>query len=401
MMRLSALSCAALTVLLAAGDHHRGADAAMTVRDFPIAYPGACAQKSLLGRDLEHGTVAASGSTHEITPEISPSGTPVGAVWVTGQNYDSVVRVAADGSSQVHRIVRPGRTDCAGPHGIQFDRSGKLWVSLEFTGEIVRLAANGTVEKSFDVRYRCKDCSDPGGPHDWINPHPHGMTLSADEKTIWYTGKATGSVGRIALDTGKLETYALPTLGSVPIYIKADKRGTMWVTELLGNNIARVTQAGMVTEFKIPTANSRPIAIVPGPDGAAMWFTEEAGNKVGRIDPQGRITEFPVPKPRGEPHAILAGLAFDDKNNLWVQQYAAPGSTDPRQVDRIIEIDKAILSATPAAGVHVRMTPYDVPTVGTVMHRIILGNDGNMWFTELQTNKVGRVALGRGVSTLR
>ena len=156
-----------------------------------------------------------------------------------------------------------------------------------------------------------------------------------------------------------------------------------------------------MTEFKIPTPNSRPIAIVPGPDGAAMWFTEEAGSNVARIDPNGTITEFPVPKPWREPHAILAGLAFDGANNLWVQQYAAPGSTDPRQIDRLVKIDKAILSATPLSLTHVRMTPYDVPTTGTVMHRIILGNDGNMWFTELQTNKVGTIALGRSRSALR
>ena len=34
------------------------------VRDFPIAYHGACMQRPLLRRDLEHGTVAASGSTY-------------------------------------------------------------------------------------------------------------------------------------------------------------------------------------------------------------------------------------------------------------------------------------------------------------------------------------------------
>jgi virginiamycin B lyase len=61
---------------------------------------------------------------------------------------------------------------------------------------------------------------------------------------------------------GEVENYALKNVGSVPIYIKAWPDGNMWVTELVGNAIARVTPEGLVTEFPILTFNSRPIAIV-------------------------------------------------------------------------------------------------------------------------------------------
>jgi hypothetical protein len=64
---------------------------------------------------------------------------------------------------------------------------------------------------------------------------------------------------------------------------------------VMAGAIARITPCGNVTEFSIPTHNSRPIAIVPEPGGEAMWFTEEAGNKVGRIDMDGNIEEFSVP----------------------------------------------------------------------------------------------------------
>jgi streptogramin lyase len=39
-----------------------------------------------------------------------------------------------------------------------------------------------------------------------------------------------------------------------------------------------------ITEFLIPTANSRPYGITTGPDGF-LWCTEESGNKIGRISP--------------------------------------------------------------------------------------------------------------------
>jgi len=49
-----------------------------------------------------------------------------------------------------------------------------------------------------------------------------------------------------------------------------------------------------VTEFPIPTLNSGPYDIVSGPDGN-LWFTEDSENKIGRITPAGVITEFTIP----------------------------------------------------------------------------------------------------------
>jgi virginiamycin B lyase len=147
-----------------------------------------------------------------------------------------------------------------------------------------------------------------------------------------------------------------------------------------------------VSEFPIPTHNSRPIAIIPQPNSDAMWFTEEAGNRVGRISAGGTITEYPLPLTQS--NVILAGLAFDSDLNLWVQQYIdqnnpTPANPSPSGGDYIVKIDKSILTATDITKVPI--TYYKVPSTQTVMHRIIQGPDGNMWFTELGVNKVGRL----------
>src|SRR3954471_19246906 len=42
------------------------------------------------------------------------------------------------------------------------------------------------------------------------------------------------------------------------------------------------------------TADSFPLGITAGPD-ANLWFTERVGNKIGRITPAGTITEFTIP----------------------------------------------------------------------------------------------------------
>jgi virginiamycin B lyase len=44
--------------------------------------------------------------------------------------------------------------------------------------------------------------------------------------------------------------------------------------------------------FTIPNAGIS--TLTSGPDGA-LWFSESAGNKVARITTAGFITEFPVP----------------------------------------------------------------------------------------------------------
>lgn len=347
-----------------------------TVTEFPVNYP------NLSKAPPHHGGM---GSTHEITFNEKMRD----AIWITGQNYGYVVRVPLDGKTDWGFYAMP---QGSGPHGIEFDADGSVWVTLEFTGKVVRLDKKGKIDKEYDVNMTCSTCPQP------IGTHPHGMGFAPDGKTIWFTGKATGTVGRIdpkgTVTTFPLHTMTSPaqTVGSVPIYIKAGPDGNMWVTELVGNAIARVTQAGVVTEFPIPTRNSRPIAIVPDPNGRGMWFSEEAGNKVAFIDKDGNITEFPVPKTQD--NVILAGLAFDGEKNLWVQQYVDHFNLVPAGTDHIVKIDKSILTAKPTDISRVPITFYEVPTADSVFHRIIQGPDGNMWFTEMNANKVGKLITG-------
>jgi streptogramin lyase len=60
---------------------------------------------------------------------------------------------------------------------------------------------------------------------------------------------------------------------------------TLWFTETAGNRVAQVTTDGVIFEFMIPTASSRPIGVAEGPMGD-VWFAESVGNKIGRLDVQ-------------------------------------------------------------------------------------------------------------------
>ena len=64
--------------------------------------------------------------------------------------------------------------------------------------------------------------------------------------------------------------------------ITAGADGALWFTEGEGNNIGRITTAGVVAEFAIPTVGSGPWYITAGPDGA-LWFAEVNANQIGRL----------------------------------------------------------------------------------------------------------------------
>jgi len=67
----------------------------------------------------------------------------------------------------------------------------------------------------------------------------------------------------------------------IPRRITVGPDGNLWFTETNFNKIGRITPAGGITEFTIPTASSFPFGITAGPDGN-LWFTEADGNKIGR-----------------------------------------------------------------------------------------------------------------------
>jgi virginiamycin B lyase len=49
--------------------------------------------------------------------------------------------------------------------------------------------------------------------------------------------------------------------------------------------IGRMTTPGTFSEYAVATADSQPLDIITGPDGA-LWFTEYNSSKIGRASPQ-------------------------------------------------------------------------------------------------------------------
>ena len=104
----------------------------------------------------------------------------------------------------------------------------------------------------------------------------------------------------------------VPTSGAGAAKIVAGPDGNLWFTELNGNKIGRITPAGAITEFPLPTPDSNPVVITPGPDGN-LWFAEINAGKVARITTSGVVTEFTPPSAGAQPAGVTAG----PDGNIW------------------------------------------------------------------------------------
>jgi len=70
-------------------------------------------------------------------------------------------------------------------------------------------------------------------------------------------------------------------IGLAGLVIVALASGIAWFT-FYHAPVHHASPAGSITEFSLPTGNSKPDGIAAGPDGN-LWFTEDRGNSIGRI----------------------------------------------------------------------------------------------------------------------
>lgn len=295
-------------------------------------------------------TTAGEFKEFPLTSSLSPyhiTNGPDGALWFTEQTLGPDGIGRISTSGAITEYTVPGAKS---PSSLAVGLDGALWIT-DYDGDTTYRALLQPV-----ISESTLSNDEPLG----IAPGPDGA--------MWFTEYLSNRIGRIT-PAGAINEYTIPTGNTQPYFITAGPDGAMWFTEFLANQIGRVNPGtGTITEFKGLTPGSQPAFIVPGPDGA-LWFTEYGASQIGRIDPaSGRITEYPVPTPASEPYGIVAG----PDNMLWFPEILG------NKIGRL----------NPATG---KITEFAVPTAGSQPYAIAVGPDRKLWFTEFQAGRVGTI----------
>ncbi len=189
---------------------------------------------------------------------------------------------------------------------------------------------------------------------------------------LWFTEYGVNQIGRVTT-AGVMTEFPIPTAGSHPWGITTGPDGALWFTENSASRIGRITTAGAITEFPIPMARTFPAGITTGPDGA-LWFT--GGDQIGRITTAGVISQFPLPAGVVTTAGSSLGITTGPEGALWFTVYAGfePNGND---------IGRVTTDGT--------ITVY--PRLYAGPHDIIAGPDGALWFTEVTTQAIARLTL--------
>src|ERR1700730_7426692 len=228
-----------------------------------------------------------------------------------------------------------------------------------------KLASGGVVE------YPVPNSSPSGGTCAGCGTASLSGIAAGPDGNMWYFDVGQNLIGRVT-PAGSITQFAVPGTGAGSEAITGAPDGNIWMVARAPSNgtdsILKVSPAGVITKYALAQGVG-PEGISWGPDGN-IWFTEFWAGKVVRMTPAGVMTEFPVPTPN--PRGIVTG----PDHNLWLVE----GGLYHESIARMT-INGVVTEFPLGSDVNHQLQPYS----------IVSGPDGNLWFTEQAANQIGRI----------
>lgn len=211
-----------------------------------------------------------------------------------------------------------------------------------------------------------------------------GIGVVGPDSKIWFTDPIKNLIGNFSLRNprGTVMTFPLSNL-SDPGEIISGPDGNFWFTLGGGQDrIGRITPNGIITIFSFPGSLGSAIgSLTVGPYGN-IWFTDANDNTIGRFNPtnpEQTVTEFHLPASDngspGHPGGTPAGIIMGPDGNIWFTEYSG------HKIGRI--------------GTNGTIIEFPLPTLVEAPATIIVGPDHNLWFTEGNTYKIGHITIGK------
>lgn len=148
------------------------------------------------------------------------------------------------------------------PHDVAVDAAGIVWFTAPLDNAIGRLDPQTGTQTLFRTE-----------------GFPRQLTIATDGQ-IWFTERfVPQAVGRLNPATNEVTRFPLTDEG--PEGIAAAPDGSVWFTQTTKGNLARITNAGVITESKV-VKGSEPFGITVEADGDP-WYTMFAANRIGEF----------------------------------------------------------------------------------------------------------------------
>jgi hypothetical protein len=286
--------------------------------------------------------VTGTGATHIFTAGKVPSGDPflppsqlinaqneiisVGrAVIFAGEDPDQqdqvwLIRVTPEGAFS----YQPAATADAGLTNFTLGADGNIWYGFCPFSE----CTSGVVEAFSPSQFQTFTAVDPrlddGYCPNWVQSGPlNDLYASASDDSCNLSPPVGLARVYVITTAGTIvHRFPLPT-GSKPGALVTGSDRNLWIVEPGINKIARMTPAGVVTQFSMRTSNAGLSRITPGADGA-LWFTEKTANKIGRITTSGAISEFSIPTANsGASGIVTCTTACPPHGGVWFTETTA------------------------------------------------------------------------------
>jgi streptogramin lyase len=219
-----------------------------------------------------------------------------------------------------------------------------------------------------DPRVRCRRSS-----------RPHELVLGPDGGA-WFT-EVPGAIGHVAPD-GAITSYHEGLEGGYASGLIVGPDKDIWFgldVDERHTYIGHIDASGQVTLSGTLRVDTFPHHLALGSDGN-VWFGASVRDSIGYVNPLGAVTQFEIP---GSPGGLVAA-----GGDMWFTDYEEGNPA----------IGKVVLGEGGNATIklfHSGLSADSHP------EQIVVGPDGNLWFTDSGAEAIGRVTAAGEIEEFR
>jgi len=212
---------------------------------------------------------------------------------------------------------------------------------------------------------------------------PMGIVLSPDSKSIWFAEIIANKIGKLEVESNKIDEYFTGE-ETGPTLLTFDNDGILWVTLSYSNSVLRV-QTGLLGSIissgmssmtlpKPDTFSPFGIAVVTGNETQKIFVSDHSSSRVISSDANSNFqsyTSYWTSPSKIYPATLPSQIVSDKLGNIYFPEHGG------NRISKI-SIESGI------------MTEYDIPTgpLSTAVFIAVSDDGKRVWFTEWASNKV-------------